>query len=305
MFARLSMIALSVMIAPIAVSAQTEGPQAQGISMEEWAQYCERWDKWDKPAPPFRIHGNTYYVGTCGISSILILGAGEHILIDSGTEKGAETVLRNINTLGVDQREIKFLTYSHEHFDHVGGHALVQEATGASVMARKQIAPVFETGVVLPNDPQAGMHKPMKPVRMGLTLDSLKGLAVSGLSIRAIETPGHSPGAMTWYWKSCDKQEGREICKSIIYADSLSPVSADDYQFSDHPKYLEEYRKGIARVAAIECDILITPHPSHSNMVRRAATGTFEGGMSCREYAAGKMRDLDKRLAKEAAEASP
>ena len=34
------------------------------------AQACEDWDEWDKPAEPFLIHGNTWYVGTCGISAI-------------------------------------------------------------------------------------------------------------------------------------------------------------------------------------------------------------------------------------------
>ena len=33
-----------------------------------------RWDEWDKPAPPVRIHGNSYLVGTCGISAILVAG---------------------------------------------------------------------------------------------------------------------------------------------------------------------------------------------------------------------------------------
>ena len=40
---------------------------------------CDGSDDWDKPAPPVRIFGNTYYVGTCGICSILITGtAGAH-----------------------------------------------------------------------------------------------------------------------------------------------------------------------------------------------------------------------------------
>lgn len=292
-----------------------QAPLAIPPDQQAFLDTCEPWDKWDKPAPPFKVHGSTYYVGTCGISSILIVGDGEHILIDSGTEKGAETVLRNIKTLGVDLNKIKFLAYSHEHFDHVGGHALIQEATGASVIARKQIAPVFETGVVLPNDPQFGMHEPMKPAKMGMALESLKGLSVSGLSIRAIETPGHSPGAMTWYWNSCDQENGSEVCRSIIYADSLSPVSRDDYKFSDHPNYLAEYRAGLVRLARQErferlrtqqCNLLLTPHPSHSRMIKRMEAGKLIpsalSDQPCTEYAAGKMRDLDKRLAKEAAQ---
>ena len=40
----------------------------------QWAATCKDWDEWDKPAPPVRIHGNTYLVGTCGISAILVAG---------------------------------------------------------------------------------------------------------------------------------------------------------------------------------------------------------------------------------------
>lgn len=63
---------------------------------------------------------------------------------------------------------------------------------------------------------------------------------------------------MSWSWQSCDSAG---ICKTIVYADSLSPVSHDDYKFSDHPEYVQSYRDGIARIADLECDILLTPHP--------------------------------------------
>ena len=119
---------------------------------------------------------------------------------------------------------------------------------------------------------------------------------LGNLKLTPIATPGHTPGALTWQWESC---EG-DVCKTIVYADSLSPVSRDDYRFSDHPEYVAEFRAAIARVRALQCDILLTPHPSASNMIERAASGTFEGGMTCVEYADSKTKALDDRLAKEA-----
>ena len=56
--------------------------------MQSFAQACEDWDEWDKPAEPFLIHGNTWYVGTC-ISAILIEGDDGLVLIDTGTAKGS------------------------------------------------------------------------------------------------------------------------------------------------------------------------------------------------------------------------
>ena len=61
-------------------------------------------DEWDKPAPPVRIHANTYLVGTCGISSILITGSEGHVLIDGGTEQGADLIAANIRALGFRMR---------------------------------------------------------------------------------------------------------------------------------------------------------------------------------------------------------
>jgi len=114
----------------------------------------------------------------------------------------------------------------------------------------------------------------------------------------AATTPGHTPGAVTWHWGSCDGG----VCRQIVYADSLTPISSDSYRFSDHPAYLAAYRRSIAKVAALDCDILLTPHPSASDLVKRFGAGKpLLDPDGCRKYAAGLSKQLDERLAKEAA----
>ena len=82
------------------------------------------------------IHGNTYLVGTCGISSILITGSDGDILIDGGTEAGADLIARQYPQARVSaRRDVKILLNSHEHFDHVGGIARLQQLTGAQLFA--------------------------------------------------------------------------------------------------------------------------------------------------------------------------
>lgn len=262
---------------------------------------CEDWDEWDKPAKPFHIYGNTYYVGTCGISAILVTGAEQHILIDTGTEKGSEAVLANIETLGFSTWDVGFILHSHEHFDHIGGLWMVSNRTEADIVSSYPAESVISTGEADPDDPQFGMHEPMHPasvqsrVATGDTVVTLHDGQIEN-TLTAIETPGHTPGALTWQWQSCQN----DICKTIVYADSLSSVSSDEYRFSDHPAYVAEYRAGLQRVRDLKCDILLTPHPSASKMIERAATGTLEGGYSCAEYADAVEARLDARLAKEA-----
>ncbi|MEO6581743.1 MAG: MBL fold metallo-hydrolase, partial [Sphingomicrobium sp.] len=117
-------------IAPI----ETAGPLFDGT--------CKDWDEWDKPAPPVRIHGNTYLVGTCGISAVLITGSAGHVLIDTGTEAGADLIARNIRALGFRLEDVRYLLHSHEHLDHVGGIARLQQLTGARLVASPAAAAV-------------------------------------------------------------------------------------------------------------------------------------------------------------------
>ena len=263
-----------------------------------FASECEDWDDWDKPAKPFKIHAKTYYVGTCGIAAILIEGEDGLVLIDTGTEPGSRQVEANIAALGHSVSDIDAILTSHEHFDHVGGLARLQALSGATVYTSAAALPVLRTGKDDPRDPQAGLHPPMAP--LGGTIRALGDgeiVDIGGARIKALATPGHTLGAMSWQWESCDAAG----CVTIVLADSLSPVSADEYKFTEHPEYVAMFRKGIARLAGTTCDILLTPHPSASAMIARAKTGTFEGGMTCSEYADSKTKALDERLAREVA----
>ncbi|MGB3752911.1 MAG: subclass B3 metallo-beta-lactamase [Parerythrobacter sp.] len=288
-------LALSACTATTQVTPAVVRPAADQMA---WAAACDDWDGWDKPGPAFRIHGNTYYVGTCGISAILVADPAGHILIDSGTDPGAKVVLANIRALGFDPADVRYLLHSHEHFDHVGGHARIAAATSAQVIASEAAAIVLGSGTVAHNDPQAAIHPPMQPVSVnGIVLDG-QTVASGDAVLTAIETPGHSPGALSWQWDSCDDGED---CVSLVFADSLFPISADGYSFLDNPAYLSAFEQGLGRVATLRCDILLTPHPSASKMpVRLAGTAPLRNAEACRQYAADIGAKLEERLDKEA-----
>jgi metallo-beta-lactamase class B len=263
-----------------------------------WAAECADSDDWNKAAPPVRIHANTYLVGTCGISSILITGTQGHILIDGGTEKGADLIADNIRALGFKVEDIRFILHSHEHLDHVGGISKLQRLSGATLVASAPAAKVFATGAAGPDDPQAGMNKPFPAANVGRVIGDNQEVRLGNLMVTAMTTPGHTPGALSWRWVSCDGG----VCRTIVYADSLSPVSRDDYRFGNRPAYLAAYRASIAKIAASPCEILLTPHPSASQMPARLALGKpLLDEDACKTYAASLTKALDERLAKEAA----
>jgi len=272
-------------------------PVAGPVAPAELARACAGKDGWDDAAPPALLVPGTYYVGTCGVAALLVTGPAGHVLIDGITDKAAPLVAANIERLGFRLRDVKLLLNSHEHLDHAGGFAALKRMTGARLLARAESRPGLETGRVDPGDPQAGFGSVMPAVRVdGRVLDG-ETVRLGPIRLTAHSTPGHSPGSTSWTWESCDR--GR--CRRIAYADSLSALAAKGYRYTDHPAYLAAFRQGIDRVAALPCDVLVTPHPQASELFERmAGTAPLEDAGACARYAGGARARLDARVAEEA-----
>jgi metallo-beta-lactamase class B len=288
-------LALSSLLTVAVCSAAASVP-VQARPDAEWVKSCSDWDEWDKAGPPFRIFGNSYYVGTCGITAILVTGDEGHVLIDGGTETGADRIAANIEALGFALADVKLLLHSHEHFDHVAGLARLQRLSGARLLASAEAAPVLRTGIVADADPQAGMHDAFPAARVDGIVREGGAVKLGELAFTPIATPGHTPGALSWQWQSCED----ERCLAVVYADSLSPVSSDSYRFSDHPAYVDAYRAGLGKLAALDCAILLTPHPSASKLRERlSAPRGLVDREGCKAFAEAVAARLDTRIASE------
>lgn len=284
----------------LAGCAPKDGPAASSPASpgQRLAQACAGRDGWSDPASPAKIFGNTYYVGTCGITAVLIDAPGGLILIDGATEEAAPSILDNIRALGFDPAKLRFILTSHEHADHVGGLKAIREATGAHVFARREAVRALASGEPDAADPQRGDLPPFSGFVIARTIDDGEALKIPEIALTAHATPGHTPGGTSWTWRSC---EGAD-CRTIAYIDSLTAIAADGYRFTDHPDYVAMFRATLTKVPTLPCDILITPHPGASNLFARlAGKAPLVGTDGCKTYAAAATKRLDDRLAKEAA----
>jgi metallo-beta-lactamase class B len=252
---------------------------------------CPDCDDWNKEVPPSRVFGNTYFVGTDGLSSVLVVSNAGSILLDGGLPQTAPIIDANIRTLGFKTEDIKLILNSHAHYDHAGGIAALQRVSGATVAAREPGKRAIERGEPTLDDPQfafgraANAYPSVPNVRAVADGETLR---LGDVSITAHAVPGHTPGATTWTWKSCE----RSRCLEIVYADSLNAVSADDFRFSGdntHPSLVPTFRKSIDVVRNLPCDAIISVHP----------TRPFIKPGGCRAYADGAEKRLDARLAEE------
>ncbi|RUL80103.1 subclass B3 metallo-beta-lactamase [Dyella choica] len=258
---------------------------------------------WTQPQQPFRIYGNTYYVGSHGLSAILITSPKGHVLIDGTLPENAGMIESNIRALGFRVRDIKLILNSHTHGDHAGAIAALVHDSGAQVAASAMSAKALELGGDDPDDPQHGMAPFYPKVSKIRIVADGETVHVSSLALQMHAMPGHTPGGSGWTWRSCEENR----CLSIVYADSISLLSTDDYRYTDptHPERLAGYRHALAVLSALPCDILLTPHPRDGFFEKAAAMAPGKPNplidtQACKAYADEGQHNLEQRMRKEA-----
>lgn len=262
---------------------------------------CDPCEEWNRPQAAFRVHGDTWYVGTAGVSAVLITSGDGHILIDGGLPQSAPLIVENIRKAGFRLEDVKIILNSHTHYDHAGGIASLQRASGARVFASPASQRALEHGGPLEEDPQFAFgpaHNNFPAVRRVRVVRDGETLRLGKIEVTANFTPGHTAGGTTWTWRSCADHD----CANIVYADSLNAVSAPGFRF-DEPARLAEFRRSIERVEALPCDILLAAHPVAIDMAARLPNLRDDG--ACRRYAQGARQRLEARLEEERTGATP
>lgn len=252
---------------------------------------CTRCDDWNAAVEPHRLSENSWYVGTRGLASVLIVDDAGLILIDGGLPQSAARILENVRKAGFDPADIRWIVNSHAHYDHAGGIAALARITGARVAAGRDGVIALTREAYHPDDPQAGFGRGSRfpSVSSVRAVDDGDVITVGKTRVTAIASPGHAPGGMSWTWKSCQADQ----CRDVVYLDSLNAVSADEYRFVDHADTLAALRSSIDRVSKLPCDVAMAAHPD------QVPSTPGDSGTLCAAYAEEASERLEKRLARE------
>jgi metallo-beta-lactamase class B len=235
------------------------------------------------------------------LTAVLVTSDDGHILLDAGLPQSAAVIDANIRKLGFRTEDIRLIVNSHAHFDHAGGIAALQRVSGATVAASDAGARALRQGAPSPDDPQpkSDRYGPVKNVKVIADGETVR---VGPLGVTARFTPGHTPGATSWTWQSCEGSR----CLNLVYVDSLSAVSEDGFRFTGRPSLVETFRRSIGVVERLPCDVLLAPHPFAIGLEAKLAVmkkdetvNPFIDAGACRTFAATQRKAFEARIASE------
>lgn len=207
-----------------------------------------------EPAEPFRIIANIYYVGARNIASYLITTPEGHIMIDTGTKEMHQVIRANVAKLGFKLQDIKILLSGHAHFDHVQGHAAMQKATGAKVMAIGPDAAALSAG----KDTSPLGDEGWEPVKVDRVLKDGDTVTLGGTTLRAIWTPGHTPGCTTWTTTVQEKGRSYSLVFQACGAPNAGVKLVGNVKF---PMLVEDAMRSFSIQKKLNPDIYLPVHP--------------------------------------------
>ncbi len=221
--------------------------------------------EWSKPFPPHRMAGPVSYVGTAELGCYLIQGSRGNILLNTGLADSPPLILASLKALGIDPKSIQVMLTNQAHFDHVGGFAEVQRLTGAQVWATAADAPLLRDGGA--SDP-SGFTR-FAPVKVDRVLKDGEHLTLGDLDLTVIETPGHSPGSVSYL---LTYREGGKA-RTMLFANL--PTVVMRLNPPSYPGLVADLQRSFTQLKALHPEVWVAAHASQFGLETKHKAGNY------------------------------
>jgi metallo-beta-lactamase class B len=259
--------------------------------------------EWEQPFPGFKIVGNMYYVGTYDLGCYLIDTGAGLILVNSGAPGSYPLMKANIEALGFKTSDIKVITATHGHWDHVGDLAPFQkDAPAAKTYMSERDAPALESGGHLDYRRPEGQGIIYDPVKVDVRTKPGDHIKLGNTDMTVLQAYGHTPGATSFRFQVTDA--GKTYNVFIVNMNGINQ-GVKLLGSPGFPTIVEDFKNTLAMQATYTPDIWVSSHAGKFNLHKLYKPGDaydparFGDLAAYRAKIAGYQAAYEKQLAEE------
>ena len=197
---------------------------------------------------PFKIVGNTYFVGTYPASAHLIDTGDGLILIDVGYSDTLFLLINSIYKLGFSPYDIKYIILTHWHGDHTEATAALSDLTGAKTFIGRKDAKKAEKYFIAD-----ALLKDGDVISLGNT------------RIEVMETPGHTEGTISLFYET--EENGITYKVGTFGGAGANTLVKERF---DYDNCREDYFNSLKRLKEKKVDVFIGNHVWNNNTEDKA-----------------------------------
>ena len=243
----------ALMVVTVLTGALISSPAVQAQNNPEWT----------RPFPPFKLIGNIYWVGSYDLSTYLITTPQGHILVNTGLAESAPNIKASVEQLGFKMSDVKIVTATHGHFDHVAAMADLKKMTGASLVISERDKDLLESGggadFRWADTPSARFPA----AKVDRTFKDGESISLGGTTLTTRLHAGHTKGATSF---TTDVRENGKTYRVVIAnMGSINP----GVPVTGMPKYpgiMQDYAQTFASQKAMTIDVFLASHASQFRM---------------------------------------
>jgi glyoxylase-like metal-dependent hydrolase (beta-lactamase superfamily II) len=201
---------------------------------------------------PYEIVKDIFIVGGPDMTDgrdacVYLVNLGELILIDTGAGWSVDRIINNVQSLGLNCKNLSKILLTHCHIDHIGGVSEIKKRFESKIYIHKLDAPPLENGN--PILTAANWYQTsFPPTQVDVKLTSPEETLIIGeQKIVCLHTPGHTPGSICIYLN----REG----KRVVFAQDLHGPLLKEFGSN-----LEDYGRSTKKLLDLEADILCEGH---------------------------------------------
>ena len=223
--------------------------------------------KWEGSMEPVKIFGNLYFVGTIPASTHIIDTGVGLIMLDAGYLESSAEVISNMERMGLRACDLKYILLTHGHIDHAGAARYFREMSGAKIAIgapdREYVNGENDLTYAREFEMEFDFFEP------DILLSDGDEITLGNTTVRAVATPGHTPGAMSYFFSVSD---GESTYTAGLHGgmgiNTLTREYLDKYALPYSLR--EDFCRSMLRLAKENVDIFLGNHMQHNKTAEKA-----------------------------------